>query len=770
MSDRETTPDTMSDTAPDRAPNTAHDMKHEKTATASPAPLTAPLADRAAMDAIVEGRMHDPFSFLGRHRAGRGCVVRVFYPDAVEVRLVVPRKGKPPLERAMQCIDPRGIYEAPISLQSKQYSLRILWADGWQETHDPYSFGTLIGDLDLYLFTQGNHRDIDRIMGAHLGEMDGVSGVRFSVWAPNAHRVAVIGDFNIWDGRRHPMRLRHGAGIWELFVPGIGSGERYKFEIMAMDGTTLPAKADPYARFAELPPATASIVAPPLEHAWQDSDWMDRRGAAQAPDAPLSIYELHVPSWRRENGGTGYTSWNRLGDELIPYVVALGFTHIELMPVTEYPYSGSWGYQPLSMYAPTSRHGTPAEFARFVDRCHQAGIGVIMDWVPAHFPSDPHGLARFDGTHLYEHADPTEGYHQDWHTLIYNFGRTEVRNFLTGSALYWLRTFHIDALRVDAVASMLYRDYSRKEGEWRPNIHGGRENLEAVSFLQELSAILRDYCQDAALIAEESTAWPGVTRPPETGGLGFRFKWNMGWMHDTLRYMQHDPLWRRHHASDITFGMVYAYTERFILPLSHDEVVHGKGSLLSRMPGDDWQRHANLRLYLALMWAYPGKKLLFMGGELAQWEEWDNDRELAWHRLDDPLGRGVHDTVGRLNALYRAHPALHRRDFDHDGFRWVIADDTENTVFAWIRQAPESAPVLIVANMTPVVRHDYRIGVPWGGMWHERLNTDDRAFGGSGVSSGHALHTWQEGAHGMDHSLVLTLPPLAVLYLSPDAG
>ncbi|RUT24908.1 1,4-alpha-glucan branching enzyme [Asaia sp. W19] len=726
--------------------------------------------EQGLIDAIVEGRCHDPFSYLGRHREGRGNIVRVFYPDAVEVRLVAERKGKPPLEKKMERIDERGIYAATISLQAPRYSLRILWADGWQETRDPYSFGTLIGDLDLYLFSEGNHRDIDQIMGAHIAEVDGVAGVRFSVWAPNALRVSVIGDFNIWDGRRHPMRLRHSAGIWELFVPGIGSGERYKFEIMAQNGTVLPAKADPYARYAELPPATASIVAPPLEHHWEDQDWMAERASRQGLEAPISIYELHVPSWQRINSPTGYISWNDLGDRLIPYIKDLGFTHIELMPITEYPFSGSWGYQPLSMYAPTSRHGTPAEFARFVDRCHQASIGVIIDWVPAHFPTDAHGLALFDGTHLYEHSDPKEGYHQDWHTLIYNFGRTEIRNFLTGSALYWLRNFHVDGLRVDAVASMLYRDYSRKDGEWCPNIYGGRENLEAVNFMRELSGIVRDYCHDAMLIAEESTAWPGVTAPPEIGGLGFRYKWNMGWMHDTLRYMQQDPLWRRYHGSDVTFGMIYAYTEHFILPLSHDEVVHGKGSLLSRMPGDDWRRHANLRAYYALMWAYPGKKLLFMGGEFAQWEEWHNDRELAWHRMNDKLGRGVFETMRALNGLYQSERALSSRDFQHDGFRWVIADDTENTVFAWLRQAPDADPVLVVCNMTPVVHHDYRIGVPMGGDWVERLNTDQDLFGGSGIVHEGPITASRESAHGMEHSLVLTLPPLAVMYLMPRRG
>ncbi|GAJ29456.1 1,4-alpha-glucan branching protein GlgB [Acidomonas methanolica] len=742
--------------------------------------LTPPLADisnnkadapllRAAIDELAAGRCRDPFALLGRHKDKRGDVVRVFYPDAQEVRLVVIRPKSAPAEKAMQRVDPRGVYAATLP-RGYPYHLRVLWADGWQEVHDPYSFGTLIGDLDLHLFSEGRHHDLDRVLGAHLMEIDGVTGVRFAVWAPNALRVSVIGDFNIWDGRRHPMRLRHGAGIWELFIPDLVPGARYKYEIMAADGTVLPAKADPFAFAAEFPPATASVVAEPMTREWEDDVWMATRHEAQDLSAFISCYEVHTPSWRRPWDGRSYASWDELADGLIPYVLESGFSHIELLPVTEYPFSGSWGYQPLSLFAPTSRHGSPADFARFVDRCHQAGLGVIMDWVPAHFPADIHGLARFDGTHLYEHADPLEGYHQDWHTLIYNYGRNEVMNFLIASALFWLRQFHIDGLRVDAVASMLYRDYSRKPGQWKPNVYGGRENLEAVAFLRELSGVMRALHPSAMLIAEESTAWPGVTAAPETGGLGFRFKWNMGWMHDTLRFMSRDPLWRGFHMNDVTFGMIYAYSEHFLLPLSHDEVVHGKGSLLSRMPGDDWQRHANLRLCYAMMWAWPGKKLLFMGGEFAQHGEWRHEGELEWVRLSEPFGRGVFETVKALNQLGRALPALHAGDYSYDGFGWLIADDTTNCVFAWMRYAPDAAPVLIVLNMTPVPRTEYRIGVPHGGFWHEVLNTDAAIFGGSNLgNAGGVMADEGFGTHGLPCSVSLTLPPLAALYLSPAA-
>ena len=717
------------------------------------------------IDNLMAGHCGDPFALLGRHRDQRQDIVRVFYPDALEVRLIVTQTSGQITEKTMRRIDERGLYSGTVP-RSARYHLRIHWADAWQETHDPYSFGLLLGDVDLYLFSEGKHQQIDRMMGAIPMVINGVSGVRFAVWAPNAKRVSVVGDFNIWDGRRHCMRLRHRSGIWELFIPDVNAGERYKYEIVSSRGNILPAKADPYARAAELPPANASVVAPLEVFEWHDAEWMTGRHTRQSHTAPLSIYEVHAPSWRHPQHGRDIMSWDELGDTLIPYLQDLGFTHLELLPIAEYPYSGSWGYQPLSLYAPTARHGSPAQFARFVDRCHQAGLGVLIDWVPAHFPADQHGLSQFDGTHLYEHADPQEGYHQDWHTLIYNYGRNEVCGFLAGSAIHWLELFHIDGLRVDAVASMLYRDYSRKDGEWRPNIHGGRENLEAVNFLRHLSETLKDLFPDALLIAEESTSWPGVTASARTGGLGFDYKWNMGWMHDTLRYMERDPLWRGYHPSDLTFGMVYAYSERFILPLSHDEVVHGKGSLLAKMPGDDWQKHASLRALYALMWAYPGRKLLFMGGELAQPEEWNHEGELAWHRLSDDYGRGVHATVRSLNWLYREQPALHTLDDSPDGFQWLIADDMQNSVFAWIRKASNAPSVLIVGNMTPVPRMNYRIGVPAGGQWRELLNTDAHIFAGSNLGNQGQVHTQDIPAHGMPHSISLTLPPLAVLYLS----
>ncbi|GAN59063.1 1,4-alpha-glucan branching enzyme GlgB [Acetobacter cibinongensis] len=716
--------------------------------------------------AIASGASSDPFAVLGRHPDGRGDIVRAFFPDALTVTLTALSSDGKKTERQMQRIHPDGVYSATIPKRSVSYLLHVQWADGWQDVVDPYNFGVLLGDLDLHLLAEGRHRAPDEVMGSHIQTVSGTAGVRFTVWAPNASRVSIIGDFNIWDGRRHPMRLRHDSGIWELFIPGLAEGERYKYEIRSQEGRILPAKADPYARWAEVPPATASRVLAPLTHVWQDQEWMTHRPTVHAPNSAISVYEVHAPSWQLPEDGSRCLSWSDLSRKLIPYVCGLGFTHIELLPITEYPFAGSWGYQPVSLYAPTSRHGSPGEFAAFVDACHQAGLGVIMDWVPAHFPSDPHGLACFDGTHLYEHEDPQEGFHQDWHTLIYNFGRNEVRGFLIGSALYWLKNFHIDGLRVDAVASMLYRDYSRKAGEWKPNIHGGRENLEAVSFFKELSTTLGNMHPDTMLIAEESTAWPGVTSSADEGGLGFQFKWNMGWMHDTLRYMQRDPLWRGFHAHDVTFGMVYAYSERFFLPLSHDEVVHGKGSLISKMPGDEWQKHANLRSLYALMWAYPGKKLLFMGGEFAQNEEWNHDSQLTWPKLATHLGQGMHATLSVLNQIYKSNPALYADDNSPNGFHWLIADDTQNCVFAWIRRASDAPDVLVVCNMTPVPRHGYRVGVPQAGHWHELLNTDAACFGGSNMGNAGGTLAENVSSHGMENSLVLTLPPLSVLYFS----
>ncbi|MFH5925849.1 1,4-alpha-glucan branching protein GlgB [Roseomonas xinghualingensis] len=710
----------------------------------------------AALDAIAEGRHGDPFAVLGPH----GGKVRTFQPGALAVE-AVPQGGSPVLLRQ---VHDQGIFEGEVP--EGRYTLRISWPGGVQETEDPYSFGLLLGDLDIYLFGEGRHREMGRVFGAHAMTIDDVPGVRFAVWAPNARRVSVVGDFNSWDGRRHPMRLRGVAGVWELFIPRLGPGTRYKYEIQGRLGGVLPLKADPVAWASELAPGTSSIVAQPEPHSWSDAHWIEQRGALQAPEAPISIYEVHPASWwRAENGQS--PDWDGLAARLIPYVTGMGFTHVELLPIMEYPFGGSWGYQPLGLFAPTARFGTPEGFSRFVDHCHEAGIGVILDWVPAHFPSDPHGLGHFDGTALYEHADPREGFHRDWNTLIYNFGRNEVRGFLIASALHWLEHYHVDGLRVDAVASMLYRDYSRNAGEWTPNIHGGRENLEAVAFLRELNEAVRERCPGAIVVAEESTAWPGVSKPVAEGGLGFHYKWNMGWMHDTLHYMQEDPVNRRWHHGEMTFGLVYAFSEKFMLPLSHDEVVHGKGSLLRKMPGDDWQKHANLRAYYGFMWTHPGKKLLFMGGEIAQPGEWNHDSQLPWHLLDNPRHRGMQALVRDLNHAYRENPALHVKDADPSGFAWLVGDDATNSVYAYLRMAEGAPPVLVVCNLTPVPRHGYRIGVPFGGWWKEILNTDASNYGGSGVGNGGGVEAGNEESHGQPASLVLTLPPLATLILSP---
>lgn len=601
--------------------------------------------------------------------------------------------------------------------------------------------------------------------------MDGVQGVRFAVWAPNARRVSVVGDFNIWDGRRHPMRLRHPSGVWEIFIPRLQPGAAYKYEILGAHGI-LPLKADPMALATQLPPDTASKVAPPLQVDWQDHEWMQARGDKQNATAPLSIYELHVGSWQCELDEAGEVSrqygWRELAERLIPYVQQLGFTHIELMPIMEHPFGGSWGYQALSQFAPSARFGSPEDFAYFVDACHRADIGVILDWVPAHFPTDTHGLAQFDGTALYEYANPLEGFHQDWDTLIYNLGRTEVHGFMLASALHWLKHFHVDGLRVDAVASMLYRDYSRKAGEWVPNRHGGRENLEAIDFLRHLNDVVALEAPGALVIAEESTAWPGVSQSTQQGGLGFNYKWNMGWMHDSLHYIQQDPVYRAHHHNELSFGLVYAWSERFILPISHDEVVHGKHSLIDKMPGDRWQKFANLRAYLSFMWMHPGKKLLFMGCEFGQWREWNHDQQLDWYLLQYPEHRGVQKLVGDLNRLYREEPALHEQDDAPQGFQWLIGDDAINSVYAWLRWSKDGKAVLVVANFTPVPREAYAVGVPFAGRWSEVINSDADMYAGSNYGNGGAVQTVDEPRHGQPVSLSLNLPPLGVLILRPQ--
>jgi 1,4-alpha-glucan branching enzyme len=750
----------------------------EAAAAASEAAAAAETADRGvllppgAVRALAGGISGDPFAWLGPHQAGQETVVRAYVPPAERVE-AVDADGR--LLCRLTAIQTPGLFAGRIA-SGQKYLLRIQWPGGVvQETEDPYAFGLLIGDLDLYLFAEGTHLRLGGCLGAHAMSIEGVPGVRFAVWAPNARRVSVVGDFNGWDGRRHAMRMRVEAGIWELFIPRLTPGTLYKYEILGQTGL-LPLKADPCAWQIEPPPRTASVVADPEPVRWSDDAWLARRAAnAGLAHAPLSIYEVHVGSWRRvdaDGGGTDAQSarrplsWNELAEQLIPYVVQLGFTHIELLPIMGHPFGGSWGYQVLSQYAPAAGYGAPGELARFVDRCHAAGIGVILDWVPGHFPTDPHGLAAFDGTALYEHADPREGYHPEWNTALYNFGRHEVRAFLLSSALHWLERYHVDGLRVDAVASMLYRDYSRAEGQWIPNRYGGRENIEAIEFLRALNEAVAQRVPGALTIAEESTAWPGVTQATRYGGLGFSFKWNMGWMHDTLRYMAHDPLYRSHDHHDMTFGLLYAFYERFILPLSHDEVVHGKGSLIGRMPGDTWQRFANLRAYFGFMWTQPGKKLLFMGGEIAQDWEWNHDAEVDWRSLEHPLHLGVQRLVADLNSLYRQEPALHRLDGEGRGFRWLVVDDYSNSVYAYCRTGGAgTAPVIVVCNFTPVPRMRYRIGVPLGGGWREVLNTDAEYYGGSNLGNGGWVQTTPAASHGHEHSIVLTLPPLAAVVL-----
>ncbi|MFK8330514.1 1,4-alpha-glucan branching protein GlgB [Pseudomonas sp. BJa5] len=719
-------------------------------------------------EALVRAEHADPFAVLGPHPDGAGGqFVRAYLPNALSVQALARDDGRLLGDLEQEPIP--GLFIAHLPEQ-QPYLLRINWAGGEQITEDPYSFGPQLGDMDLYLFSEGNHRDLAGSMGAQPVKVDGVEGVRFSVWAPNARRVSVVGDFNNWDGRRHPMRLRHASGVWELFVPRLGAGEAYKYEVLGRDGI-LPLKADPLARATELPPSTASRVAGPLAHHWRDLQWMQERGERQVTTAPLSIYELHAGSWQCEMDDTGeverFYNWRELAERLVPYVQQLGFTHIELMPIMEHPFGGSWGYQPLSLFAPTARYGSAEDFAAFVDACHQASIGVILDWVPAHFPTDTHGLARFDGTALYEYDNPLEGFHQDWDTLIYNLGRTEVHGFMLASALHWLKHFHIDGLRVDAVASMLYRDYSRKDGEWVPNRHGGRENLEAIDFLRHLNDVVALEVPGALIIAEESTAWPGVSQPTQQGGLGFAYKWNMGWMHDTLHYIQNDPIHRTYHHNEMSFGLIYAYSEHFILPISHDEVVHGKHSLIDKMPGDRWQKFANLRAYLTFMWTHPGKKLLFMGCEFGQWREWNHDSELDWYLLKYPEHLGVQRLVGDLNRLYRNEPALYEQDCVSQGFQWLIGDDAHNSVYAWLRWSASGQPMLVVANFTPVPRKGYRIGVPFGERWAEVLNSDAEGYAGSNFGNLGEVACEAVASHGQPLSLALNLPPLGVLVLRP---
>ena len=726
----------------------------------------------AALEALVRADHGDPFALLGPHRQGPGepLVVRAFLPGALAVEVVeVVEDGA--VLATLTRIHPEGVFAGAVAgrFEPFPYRLRAVFADGAAfEFEDAYRFPPVLGELDVHLLAEGSHLEAYERLGAHVRMSEGVAGTAFAVWAPNARRVSVVGDFCGWDGRRLPMRKRLECGVWELFVPGVGAGARYKFELKAASGALLPLKADPCARAAEPPPRTASVVAAPDTYQWRDHDWMARRAEANSHCAPVSIYEVHLGSWQRvpEEGGR-YLTYRELAERLVPYVADMGFSHIELLPITEFPFDGSWGYQPIGLYAPTSRHGSPDDFRFFVDACHRAGIGVLLDWVPGHFPTDPHGLGGFDGSHLYEHADPRQGYQPDWNTLVYNFGRREVANFLLGSALYWLEHFHLDGVRVDAVASMLYLDYSRKEGEWIANRYGGKENLEAIDFLRRFNELAYSRHPGIMTVAEESTAWPGVSRPVWLGGLGFGFKWNMGWMHDTLAYFGRDPLYRAWHHNDLTFALLYQYSENFVLPISHDEVVHGKGSLLGRMPGDRWQKFANLRAFLGYMLCHPGKKLLFMGCEFGQLAEWNHDTSLDWHLLAEPEHRGVSDLVRDLNRLYRAEPALHAGDCDPAGFEWLEANDSANSVLAFLRRAPGDGgkTLLCVGNFTPTPREGYRLGVPGPGFYTERLNTDAGCYGGANLGNGGGVAAEPVPWRDKPWSLVLTLPPLAVLVL-----
>ena len=717
------------------------------------------------VQALVQTRHPDPFAVLGMHADDAGGLwVRAMLPGAQEVAAhEAAGNGRRVAKLAQR--DAGGLWEGLLPRRRNRfdYRLQVRWADGSEGRYaDAYSFGTLIPDDDLHFFGEGSHLRPFTMLGAHPMSAGGVAGVRFGVWAPNARRVSVVGDFNGWDGRRHAMRLRHGGGVWEIFIPHVGVGDRYKFELVGAHGELLPLKADPYARASQFRPETASVVAPmPPETRLPASV-----AAANDRHAAMSIYEVHLGSWRRHPDGAWH-SWDELAAALPAYAAELGFTHIELLPVTEHPFDGSWGYQTLGLYSPTARFGPPEGFARFVAACRAQGVGVILDWVPAHFPTDTFGLAQFDGTALYEYADPREGFHRDWDTLIYNFGRHEVRNFLVGSALYWIERQGVDGLRVDAVASMLYRDYSRKAGEWIPNVNGGRENLEAIAFLRRTNEVVGVECPGAMTLAEESTAFPGVSAPTYHGGLGFHFKWNMGWMHDTLKYMQEDPVNRKWHHDSMSFGLVYAFSENFVLPLSHDEVVHGKGSILGRMPGDDWQRFANLRAYYGFMWGHPGKKLLFMGQEWGQPGEWNHDTELPWGQLTDDRHAGVQRLVRDLNRLYRNEPALHRLDCEGGGFEWIDAHDADRSTFSWIRRDGGGRMVIVVSNFTPVPRPGFQLGVPEGPhAWREVLNTDSTFYGGSNVGNGAGpLPVAPDASHGRAQSIRLNLPPLATVML-----
>jgi 1,4-alpha-glucan branching enzyme len=723
-------------------------------------------ADEADVDAVLAARQGDPFAVLGPHETSAGWVIRAFVPFALQVRAVM-RDGAPLLTLERR----KGDFFEGLATDLKerpQYRLEASNAQGSWSYDDGYAFGPALGSLDDHLLLEGTHRQLYRRLGAQVTTHEGVGGVLFALWAPNALRVSIVGDFNQWDGRRCQMRKRFDSGLWEFFAPGLSAGTVYKYEIIAANGALQPLKADPFGFEAEMRPSTASVVAHTDDFAWTDAGYLAQRNESEFRRKPVSIFEVHLGSWRRREDGS-FLSYDELAESLIPYVVDLGFTHLELLPVTEHPLDASWGYQPIGLFAPTRRFGDPAGFARFVDRAHAAGLGIILDWVPAHFPVDTHGLANFDGAPLYEHADPRRGFHPDWNTAIYDFGRKEVANFLHASALYWIDRFHIDGLRVDAVASMLYLDYSRKDGEWAPNPDGSNDNRDAIAFIKRANELVCGAFPGALMIAEESTAWGGVSAPVSAGGLGFHFKWNMGWMHDTLDYVARDPIHRRWSHDKLTFGLLYAFSENFVLPISHDEVVHGKGSVIGKIPGDEWQKFATARAYYGFMWAHPGKKLLFMGQEFGQTSEWNFDQALPWWLLDHKPHQGLQAFIRDLNRLYRDSPALYARDCEPEGFRWIVVNDDAQSVLGFLRSGAEGdKPVAIICNFTPVPRHGYRMGLPSAGRWKEVLNSDSEIYGGSNMGNLGGVFAEERPGHGFSASAALTLPPLSTLFLQFD--
>ena len=722
------------------------------------------LVAQSVINSFFDGKQADPFAVLGMHETHNGIEIRALLPDADKVEVI--DKETQSMVVALERVDERGFFYAIVPNVNHffAYQFKVYWGSDVHLIEDPYRFHPMINDLDQWLLAEGSLLRPYEVLGAHFTECDGVPGVNFRLWAPNARRVSIVGDFNYWDGRRHPMRFHLKSGVWELFLPKASLGQLYKFELIDCHGN-LRLKADPFAFSSQLRPDTASEVSV-LPNVVEMTE--QRRQANQA-NQPISIYEVHLGSWRRNLENNFWLDYDQIADELIPYVKEMGFTHIEFLPLSEFPFDGSWGYQPLGLYSPTSRFGSPEAFRRLVKRAHEAGINVILDWVPGHFPSDTHGLSTFDGTALYEHADPREGYHQDWNTLIYNYGRNEVKNFLSSNALYWLERFGVDGIRVDAVASMIYRDYSRAEGEWIPNQYGGRENLEAIEFLKHTNWKIHSEMAGAISIAEESTSFAGVTHPSENGGLGFNFKWNMGWMNDTLAYMKLDPIYRQYHHNKMTFGMVYQYSENFVLPLSHDEVVHGKYSLIDKMPGDAWQKFANLRAYYGYMWGYPGKKLLFMGNEFAQGREWNYEESLDWFLLDENIGGGWHKGVLKLvkdlNHIYRENSPLFELDYSPEGFDWLVVDDAANSVFAFERRSSNGERIIVISNFTPVPRHNYRIGVNVAGTYEEILNTDSMYYQGSNVGNFGYVTSEEIESHGRENSISISIPPLATVYL-----